>query len=525
VAYYLAHIGTFSRPAGVYPAGGQAGEKLTAHIVGDPSGPRTEQIALPKQTGDFEYFGQGAPTPNVLRISNYPNVLREDAEHPTRVPSLPAALNGIIGKKGQVDTFQFAAKKGESWKLRVYARTLGSPMDPKIWIRSVDNPKHLMDADDSKLADLGLVSSRGSWYTKDTLDPVAVFKPAADGEYLLNVEDTRGTGSPEHIYRVEMEPVVDTVYTHITMPEAYQAPRVVGMIVPQGNRWTLDVQLAQGIGNSYKGDIELEAAGLPKGVTMIAPRYTKGLTKLPVQFVAAPDAEQQAVLVELRARPVDKTAKLATGSRQAFAQINRPGELPWHFVFLNRYALAVTQPAPFHIELEQPEIPLAQNGELSLKVKVIRHGDFQGPVEIQTDWLPANVSKEPAITIPAGKDEGMFKIHADAKAASGTYKIAMNATTTGGDAYTGIGRIRVSSAFVDLKISEPYLSVELKRASVERGQKGQIVGQLKQNNRSPVKPRWSWSIFPRASRWWGRRRGSPPRTRRSSSISRRMRMR
>src|SRR6202035_3228658 len=106
-----------------------------------------------------------------------------------------------------------------------------------------------------------------------------------------------------------------------------------------------------------------------------APRYTKGMTKLPVQFVAAPDAEQQAALIELRARPVDRSVPLETGSRQAFALLNQPGELPWHFVFLDKYALAVTQPAPFRIELEQPSIPLAQSGDLQLKVKVVRRED------------------------------------------------------------------------------------------------------------------------------------------------------
>ena len=57
----------------------------------------------------------------------------------------------------------------------------------------------------------------------------------------------------------------------------------------------------------------------------------------------------------------------------------------------------------------------------------------------------------------------------------------MNASTTGGDAYSGIGRVRVSSEFVELKVAEPYLSIELTRTSVERGKKGEIVGTLKVN--------------------------------------------
>jgi Bacterial pre-peptidase C-terminal domain len=480
--YYRAHIGTFSRPTGIYPAGGQAGTELNARILGDPSGERTERIVLPKEPGNFEYFSESAPSANVLRVSPYPNVLKEDGDGPTPVPSLPAALNGILSKSGEVDTFRFSARKNESWQVRVYARTLGSPMDPKISIRPVGGAaKNLLETDDAKPADLGFISWRGTWSIKDTLDPIAIFKAPADGQYLLGITDSQGKAGPEHVYRVEIEPARDAVYTHITSPDGYQIPRLVGLIVPQGNRWTLDVQLAPGFGNNYKGDIELEAAGLPRGVSMIAPRYTKGVNRLPVQFVAAPQAEQQAALVELRARPVDRSVPLQTGSRQTVELLNRPVERPLHFLFLNKYALAVTQPAPFHIELEQPDIALAQNGELALKVKVARHGNFKEPVEILPDWLPPNVSKEAAVTIPADKSESVFKIRADNKAAPGVYKIAMNATTKGGDAYSGVGRIRVSSPFVELKVAEPYLGVELQRASLQRGQRGQIVGVLKHN--------------------------------------------
>jgi len=475
-AWYRAHIGTFSRPTAIFPAGGQAGTTIEARVLGDPTGERAEQIALPAKPGNFDYL-EGAPSPNILRVSPYPNVL-----FPNSPAALPAALNGILEKPGDVQTFQFPAKKGQAWKVQVFARTLGAPVDPKIWIRPANSTKNLLEADDSRMVDLGLPSTRGQWHIKDQLDPVVVFRPPADGDYTLGIEDSTGGYGPDHVYRIEIEPLRDTVYTHITAPDGYQIPRLTGLIVPRGNRWTVDVQLAQGLGNNYKGEIELEAVGLPRGVTMIAPRYTKGANRMPVQFVAAPDAEPQAALIELLARPVDRAAHLDSASRQAFALINQPGELPWHFVFLDKYALAVTGPAPFHIQLEPPAIPIAQTGELQLKAKVVRHGDFNGPVEMQPDWLPPGVSKGATVTVPAGKDEGTFTIQADAKAAPGVYRIAMNAGTTGtGDSYSGVGRIRVSSAFVELRVTEPYLSIDLGRGSVERGKTGEIVGTLKQN--------------------------------------------
>ncbi len=362
----------------------------------------------------------------------------------------------------------------------MYARTLGAPVDPRIWIRAAGATKNLVDADDARLQDLGLPSSRGTWYIKDQQDPVAVFRPPADGEYEIGIEDTEGSAGPDHVYRIEIESVRDTVYTHITAPDFYQNPRFAGLIVPRGGRWTVDVQLAQGIGNNYKGEIELEAVGLPRGVTMTAPRFPRGATRMPVEFRADADAEPQAALIELLARPVDKGTKLESGSRQGFALTNRAGEMPWHFVFLNRYALAVTEAAPFDIELEKPAIALAQNGELMLHAKVTRRLDFSGAVEIQPDWLPPGVSKEGMLTIPPEKDQADFRVQANDKAPPGAYRIAMNASTTGGYASSGVGRVRVSSEFVELRVEQPYLTIELQRGSVERGKQAELTGMVRQ---------------------------------------------
>jgi Bacterial pre-peptidase C-terminal domain len=494
-AWYRAHIGDFSRPTAIFPAGGQAGTTIEARVLGDPTGERTEQIALPSKPGNFDYFAgapnEHPPSANVLRVSAYPNFSAtglpagrraEGAEQPapTLVPSLPAALNGILLKPNQIDTFQFSAKKGQSWNIRVFARTLGAPVDARITLRASSNPKLLFDVDDSRLVDLGLPSGRGSWYIKDQQDPITVFRVPADGDYLLSIQDSENGAGPDHVYRIEIEPHRNVVYTHVTGPDGYQMPRFTGFIVPQGGRWTLDVQLAQGIGNDYKGEIELEARGLPRGVTMIAPKFGKGVTRMSVQFVAAADAQPQSALIELLAKPVDKGAQLDSGSRQGFALTNRPGELPWHFVWLNQYALAVTQPAPFDIELEQPALPIVQGGDLTLKARIVRHGDFKDAVEMIADWLPSGVSKGNVVTIPAGKDEAVFQIQANDKAAKGVYQIAMNASTVGGDGYSGVGRVRVSSKFVDLKVMEPYLSIDMQRGSVEQGKSAQVVANLHQ---------------------------------------------
>ncbi len=346
--WYRAHIGNFTRPTGIYPAGGQAGEQLTVKVMGDPMGERSEQLTLPKVPGPVDYYsgrkGEQPPSPNILRVSPYPNVLKAEGDEPTPVPSLPAALNGIFTKQNGVDEFRFTAKKGDAWHVQVFAQTLGSPMDPKITIRAAKAPAPIVTADDAKLAELGQPSNRGTWHIKEELDPVAIFKAPADGEYILGISDTRGQAGPQEIYRVEIEPVRDTIYTHITSPDAYQIPRVAGLIIPQGSRWTLTLQIAPGLGNTYKGDLDIEAVGLPKGVTMIAHEVYQGC-----------DTHACAVHRRQGRRGADSAHSIAGAAggqkceaRQRHAAGDRAlqsssVEFPLHYVFLDKFTLAVTK--------------------------------------------------------------------------------------------------------------------------------------------------------------------------------------
>ncbi len=494
--WYVLHVGDFVRPTALYPMGGKAGEKIEARVIGDPLGERKETIELPKEPGDFAAFagksGEQPPTANVMRVCNYANVNEVEpndliANATPLTGELPAAFNGIIEKDGDVDCFRFKVEKGKQWRVRVYARSLGTAVDPKVWIRPLSNGQeggNEIEKDDATLAERGFFHANNSWHPKDMLDPSFIFNPQKAGDYVLGVEDTRGQGGPAYVYRVEIEHLENRAVSF--MPNLgnnshYQYNFHID--IPQGARLTRTINLAAVPGTDFKGEMELEAVNLPKGVTMVAPKF-KTFTTLPVQFIAAPDAELSGTLGELRIKPVDPKADLKSGSAQGIAYLDRRNGYGWHFVFVDKLAFAVTQAAPYSVELVQPEASLVQNAELALMVKIKRKEGFNAPVEIQPDWLPNGVSKESSVTIPAGQSEGKFVIHAENRAAVGTYGISMTAFTRGRDsqAYSlGLGAMKVSTNFVDLNVSSPYLTVVIKRAAVERGQRGQIVCELKIN--------------------------------------------
>ncbi len=432
-----------------------------------------------------------APSSNILHASPYPNTLEAEPndtpENATPVASLPAALNGIIDHKGDVDCFRFHVEKGQVWHVRTFAGALGTPLDPKVWIRSAASKSgaNEVEKDDSTLAERDFMHTSGRWRVRDQFDPSFIFTPQNTGDYILGIEDTRGLGGPDYVYRIEIEPVHPTVVAYMSPLGQYNAQYSYRNEIHAGSRLTRNITIGGTQGTSLKGEYELEAIGLPKGVTMIAPKFSANATTMPVQFVAAPDAELKPALIEIRAHPADKSIKTDFATTQGITFIDRGNSAAWHYVTVDRIAVAVTQAAPYSLELVQPEIALVQNGELSLQIKIQRQKDFKGPVELKVGWLPSGVTGEPSVSIPADASESKFTLQASAKAPPGAFKISLNGSSKEGDTTYGVGNSRVSTGFIDLKVSEPYLTVVVKRASVERGKTGTILCELKQNKAFP----------------------------------------
>ena len=511
---YLAHIGTFLRPLVAFPPGGPAGEPLKLRLLGDPSGEIVETVFLPTDVAEllrnsersrgatppqshFDYFPGPAnnqpPSPLPLRISSLPNVMENDGRETSA--TLPAALNGIITKPFEEDVYRLSVKKGDRYSIQVFARSVGSPLDPKVWIRRADSTTIEIEGDDTPIGNSRFYSASGSIQRKEQLDPSFVWEPKEDGEYLLGVTDMRGLGDPLSVYRVEIQPAQDSINTYLfaRVIDSMQCPRLTTATVPQGNRWTVTFNLKEGLGNRYRGPLELFATGLPDGVQMIVPPILAGQTTVPVQFVASDDVKPQSALIEVKARrsggeevrsePQQATKRdlpslLSSTCQESFPFLSHSGGRAWHPVSVDRYVLAVTERSPFTIEVTQPRIPLIRNGSLDLDVRIQRHGDFKGPIDFQAEWLPGGVSSGPAITIPPDKTEAVYSLTASGGAPLGPTQLALVATTTDGiDSgwYTGVGRVRVSTPFIKFDVADPHIDLKSQPTAARRGQKGRVV--------------------------------------------------
>src|SRR5262249_43627757 len=135
---YRLHVGNFPRATAVLPAGGKPGETLAVRWIGDPAGESTTTVQLPPTSGkSYGLVRQDekgiSPYPNSFRLTRLSNVIEQepndDQAHATPFTA-PMALNGVIGKPGDVDHFVFKATQGQVFDIHCYGRRIRSALDP-----------------------------------------------------------------------------------------------------------------------------------------------------------------------------------------------------------------------------------------------------------------------------------------------------------------------------------------------------------------------------------------------------------
>ena len=177
--------------------GGKPGETLAVRWIGDPAGETTTTIKLPatfeREFGIERQDDKGfSPYPNAFRLTPLGNVIEkepnDDQAHATPFEA-PMALNGVIGKAGDVDHFVFKATKGQVYDIHCYARRIRSPLDPVMYLGK-KGAGAMLGADDSVGPD--------SYFR---------FQAPEDAEYVVWLVDQLGKGGPDYAYRIEVTPV------------------------------------------------------------------------------------------------------------------------------------------------------------------------------------------------------------------------------------------------------------------------------------------------------------------------------
>lgn len=451
---YQMNIGSFPRPLAVYPAGGPAGEELKVTLIGDASGPIERKVKLPQEAKErFELFTeqeQPTPQPNVIRVSNMPNVLEgapsNDIVNAQKVTEqVPFAINGIISEKSQNDCFKFTAQKGRDYEIRVFARNLRSPLDPVLTIYN-DKGAQLATNDDS-----GNPDSYLRW------------KAPADGEFIIHMRDQLFRGGPTFVYRVEVTSIQPRLTAWLPEMTINQNQDRRAMVVPKGNRYASLLRIKRA---DIGGEVHVEPADLPAGIQVSAPAIDKAVDTIPVVFEAAADAEPTAKAFGLVAKLAEppKDTKVESAVEHTVDIAENGNQRPYYSITENKLPVAITEEIPVTINLDAPKAPLLQGGSLGLKVKAERRNDFKGPITLAFLYSPPGVGNAGLQTIKAGESEGVVTISANPTAAPQKWKVCVV-----GSADFGKGPVWFSTQLQEIEIAPPLVTGKLVRTFVDQG--------------------------------------------------------
>lgn len=459
---YRLHVGNYPRPRSVYPAGGRPGEELEVAFLGDPSGPIKRKIKLPDAAVErhgvyVEDEGQSPPSPNYLRVSDFPNVLEvepndtRDKATVTVLP-LPLALNGVIAKDGDEDHFRFRAKKGDGYEIRAFARGVRSPLDPVLTL-SDGNGKQIASNDD-----------------QGGLDAAIKFTAGADGDYELKIRDHLHKGGPAFVYRIEFTTVKPSVYTHI--PAYDREPRDQirqWIVVPKGNRFATWIRVNR---QGFNGQVDLAFPGLPEGVKVTMDPVIGDVDRVVAVFEAAPEAKVAGSLVDV----VAKGDKVEGGFRQDVNLVyGAPNNTIYYGTRCSKLAVAVAEEAPFTLKIVEPKVPIVQSGSMNLKVVAERKPGFDKPIELRLLWTPPGMGAQGTVTIAQGQNEALYPLNANGNAATKTWKIAVIGSAPGAN-----GVVWVSTQLAPLTVAPAYVAMKIEMTSVEQGKEADILCKLDQ---------------------------------------------
>lgn len=452
-AFYRLHLGDFPRPFSIIPAGGRPGELIQATIVDSSGQSWTEPIQLPSVPGDFAYTavrdGKASPSPNVLRIIDLPNHFETANDQADRsglmAITIPAALNGVLDKPGDVDWFKVIGKKDQTVEVNAWGRRqLRSPVDS--WLEIYNSAGGLLAANDDNGA---------------KPDSYLSYKFPEDGEYLIAIRDQLLSGSPFHHYRIEVAPPVASLNFTIDELTRYVAPVVE---VAQGNQMAL---LLRANRSNFGGALNLSLVNAPPGIELVTPTVAADQSFIPLMIRASAESASSAALVQLNGQTSPDGTIVSGGFTQRTTLVFGQNQVDVWGHDANVMALNLTEKLPFSISVDQPQVPLTRLGQSELVVRALRQEGYAEPISLRLLYTPGGVSASGSVRIEGNQNEARIPITANHQAALGTFPITVLAAAKGRDAEAWC-----ASPFIQLEIQEPYFNLQFPKSVITQGESG-----------------------------------------------------
>jgi hypothetical protein len=135
----------------------------------------------------------------------------------------------------------------------------------------------------------------------------------------------------------------------------------------------------------------------------------------------------------------------------------------------DRLAVAIVDPIPFDIVVEQPKVPIVRSGTLPLTVRAIRKDGFNKPIQLRLLTKPPGIAASGSISIPGDKSEVEIPITANASAVMKTWPITVIASSD-----PGSGTVQIASEFIMLEVADKLFDFKFNKTMVEQGKPAKI---------------------------------------------------
>ncbi|MBI2924230.1 MAG: hypothetical protein HYY24_00820, partial [Verrucomicrobia bacterium] len=294
-------------PSKARAADGQPLEELSVEIElpGDPVSPqRLVSSALLRPSAavldGFDYIFRsdaGPANPALLTFASAPVALEQEPNNKpgeAQMISPPCEVAGQFHPSGDRDWFTFEAKKSDVFWIEVFSQRLGLPTDPLVVVQRV-NKNDKGEEQSSDVLELGDADTNlgGQEFKTQSRDPVGRFEVKDDGTYRLLVRDLFNVSAndPARVYRLAIrreQPDFRLLAVPQSPPLANKDSKELMLWTPLLRRGgTLPMKVLAFRRDGFGGEIQLEVAGLPKGVTALPAKIDGGATSTTLWLTAS----------------------------------------------------------------------------------------------------------------------------------------------------------------------------------------------------------------------------------------------
>jgi hypothetical protein len=335
----------------------------------------------------------------------------DDADETATLATIPTTLNGVLFSPGDRDCFAFTMTRGQTINITAESREIHSPADLELVLTGPDG-RELRRLDDA------------SYVHNKVAVPIearTVFAAQKDGLHWLMIRELVNDGGPSFAYRVDI---------HETKPSMKLTSAVSRLTVPQTSWQPVPIKVVR---DRLTGPIELELIGAPPGVSLEPTSIPADSTDIICRIVASGDAPLGIATLEIVGHWKSEDGQQeATGVVTVHPMIDRQqidkdrrfyslrdNQLRLPPSLKSRFALMITPPAPFTIDLPEELIVLTKYQTASFPIATQRRAGvaFDSPIVFRATGGQIGVEEQerdnvfahiPEATVNRPKVEGVF---------------------------------------------------------------------------------------------------------------------